>query len=224
MNDTIMSDEKKQSPLCLSALSSPVLAVLARESKMTYQSIAEIIVKDICRAYDGDKDNKTTRRRVYDVLHIFSGACILSRDDKYIELNKNMPYKYSGPSLNDMKVFNHDESDALNSKRKSLALKLQYLAMIYLLIERNQKSFCSCRKTMFPCIFIGFKDTSNGRVTRLLSGQSLTVETSSPPRFFSPKDVMQKMGFTGIDMLRVLSVNKKLKNMLREVKNEILTV
>lgn len=186
-------------PLSLSNMAHSVLAVLEQRKTTSFSQVADLIVESIGQAseFDSENDQRTLRRRVYDVLNVFLAAGFVVKEGKTL--------KYVPGALE------RRTPDAIEDVRKRLHLKLGVLCdnlklLIYmkLLIERNSRRSRALGAVQLPCMFVGFSDVGNGEITKTLSGRQLQIVVPSVPLFFSPMNVYDCIGFSTAEQIRIL--------------------
>lgn len=161
---------------------------------MTFAEVADSIVASIGpNAVDSER---TLRRRVYDVLNVLVAADFVAKVNKKLMFTKPWKIPESATQF------------GLTVQRKKVALqdKLRILALWQLLIQRNKEiTRPTATIPIDKTIFVGFRTNDNGDYGRVLDGRQLEIRAESPPLFFSPMDVVQKLGFSLADQKRVLS-------------------
>lgn len=178
-----------QKPLSLTKLSSKIFSIMKTQQKTTFAEVADIILNE---NKDQVIEERTLRRRVYDILNVLCAANMITKDDKKIYfhspdmLGKSMAYTDTYKQA----------QDRVTMKQSDLMEKVRQLLFFKLLINRN-KNFQRCEKAIqLPTILIGFSNVSNGDISKSLDGKNLVVASKSPPQFFSPLNVFDAIGFS----------------------------
>ena len=178
-----------QKPLSLTKLSSKIFSIMKTQQKTTFAEVADIILNE---NKDQVIEERTLRRRVYDILNVLCAANMITKDDKKIYfhspdmLGKSMAYTDTYKQA----------QDRVTMKQNDLMEKVRQLLFFKLLINRN-KNFQRCEKAIqLPTILIGFSNVSNGDISKSLDGKNLVVASTSPPQFFSPLNVFDAIGFS----------------------------
>ena len=187
---------RSSKPLCLIKCASMTLDMLKRKEAMTFAEVADNIVASMGpSAVDGNNE-RTLRRRVYDVLNVLVAAGFVAKVNKKLMFTKPWKIPESATQF------------GLKVERKKVALqdKLKIFALWKLLIQRNKEGITKPTATIpiDKTIFVGFRTNDNGDYGRVLDGRQLEIRAESPPLFFSPMDVVQKLGFSLADQKRVL--------------------
>lgn len=187
-------------PLCLANMSSKVLQILKENGSTTFTAVADLIVEDVQSSTDTTNNQRTTRRRVYDVLNVFHAAGLITKDSKTITFN---PYDHTT-------IFKGGSNDSsqiearINTKQKALLDKIKLLIYYKLLIERNKKRQRPTNAIQLQALFVGFDDVGNGQAKRSLDGRQLEIVANSPPQFFSPMMIFERMTFSPESQLGIL--------------------
>jgi hypothetical protein len=208
-----MADKKDGStraakPLCLSNMASMILGILKDTEATTFQEVAERIVRMMGPGDSDSNNERTLRRRVYDVLNVFVAAGFVAKDNKTITYQQ--PVAIRAP-----RASSRDIEERLKSKETELGDKIRMFVHWRILIDRNRHrpkppSAIPLSKTLF----IGFKRCEGGGYERHLDGKSLSVRANSPPLFFSPMNVLTEMGISRQVQYDVLKEYPELHPML----------
>lgn len=107
------SPSKGSRPLCLTNLSAMVLEFLKKNPVTTFSNVADMIIRTISEKYKDISADKTTRRRVYDVLNVFLATGIITKDNKRIRYNDlNLAQDESKTEIQStIKIKTDDEND-----------------------------------------------------------------------------------------------------------------
>lgn len=165
---------RSEKPLCLNNLSGSVLTYIINNPDTSYQKVADAFVQEM-----NQENEKTTRRRVHDVLNVFSATGLITKDSKMIHYQPIMLNQNEGS-----KVLRFEE------KKKQLIQKINLLIAYQSLIERNKHRSRPSMTLQLPAIIIGFdnrKGTSKGGI----DGKTLEIYSSTKPHFFSPMDILK---------------------------------
>jgi hypothetical protein len=143
-------------------------------------------------------DDRSVRKRVYDILNVLLACRFIEKSGTEVKL----------VSSGFVTAFEHGrEREAkiqmLNNKRKTLASKLNLLVHYHALIRRNQNIRRPANAIEVTAIFLGFSDVTNSSTDRSLDSKSLTILAQCRPRFYSPMDVLAKLGLTKEDEGRI---------------------
>ena len=188
-----MSNEKKVSsrgsrPLCLNNLSARVLNFIEKNPSTSFTEVADTIMEDISGDENKNSD-KTTRRRVYDVLNVFYAAGIITKDSKSIQyhpLSQNLYNEFVPESEQEI-------AQRCREKKQFLLQKISLILSYKSLIERNQTKNRPPSAIQLPALLVGFDKNVYGGSQSALDGRKLEIHASQNPQFFSPMDVLSKI-------------------------------
>jgi hypothetical protein len=75
---------RREKPLCLNNLAASVMKFIEAARVTTFQDVADRLILEVSRFLRENKGDKTTRRRVYDVLNVFLAPGLIERSGKSI--------------------------------------------------------------------------------------------------------------------------------------------
>jgi hypothetical protein len=178
-------------------MASTVRSILNESSWTSFAEVAERVIGVIEHQETGSvSDQRTLRRRVYDVLNVFSAMGLIVKDSKSIR------YRIAEPQKS---VDAREQARArLLLKEKILADKARLLLGHLLLIERNRGRVRLGNAIQLPVLFVAFGDVGDGQVQCALDGRWLEISAGSPPRFFSPMNLFDAFRFSVEDQTRML--------------------
>jgi hypothetical protein len=188
-------------------MASVILSILKTRETTTFQDVADAIVTHLGSEVTDLNSERTVRRRVYDVLNVFVAAGFIQKDGKRIICNRTA----------DSRVPSRSESirEKIESRQTALADKVRLLVGWRLVIERNRKLQRPSKAVpLLQTLFVGFAHCRGGGYDQGLDGRSVAIHAESPPLFFSPTEVIGKMGFTLQQQLAVLSDFPELQTMV----------
>ncbi|OHT08916.1 hypothetical protein TRFO_22424 [Tritrichomonas foetus] len=150
-----------------------------------------MIITEISQAYGDMSGDKTTRRRVYDVLNVFLASGIITKENKTI--------KYNPPPIPEAskKVSEQDqELLSVNSqKRQQILNKIRLYLTYRSLLERNRGIVKPESAVNLPVILVGFNTAINEVSKSNDNEHTLEIRAAENPTFFSPNDVFKTMVF-----------------------------
>jgi hypothetical protein len=182
-------------PLCLNSLARSVLAFIEGRQVTTFQEVADRIMAEISHLGGEGNTEKTTRRRVYDVLNVFLASDLIVREGKSIRYQRTE----EGVSAEDTSEEEDDLSAELADKERRLHEKVRMLVAYETLIRRNANRERPPSAVQLPAIIVGFNSNISGRSNTSLDGKTLEIHASENPIFYSPMDVFGNIGFTNAD-------------------------
>ena len=185
-------------PLSLTNMATSVFSILEQRESTSFSEVADLIVDSIGQNADFDSSNeqRTLRRRVYDVLNVFFAAGFVVKENKTIKFVQSAKRRNTEVLV--------QARERLQLKKKVLADKLRLLIFHKLVIARNAQRARPLDAVQLPCIFVGFTDIGNGEITKTLNGLQLQIVAESPPLFFSPMNVFETLGFSIEEQSRCL--------------------
>jgi hypothetical protein len=171
-------------------LSSLVLSILRETETIPFEDVADRLLSQIPGGPE-PPDHRTLRRRVYDVLNVFCATGIVAKD------NKILRYQPRGCVLAPLDPQNpvQQAKERLLVKEAVLAEKGRLMILYKLLIRENCQRKRPSTAVQLPSLFAGFRDVGNGEVKRSLDCSRLEVVATSPPKFFSPMNVLGELRF-----------------------------
>ncbi|KAH0785554.1 transcription factor Dp [Histomonas meleagridis] len=177
-------------PMSLTNMASQVFSILKENGQTTFDEVADKIFETIGeKTMDTTNDQRTLKRRVYDVLNVLCAAGFVNKDKKTITYQKfNTDLKLGTPEQSQI-------AERIAQKERELVVKTKLLIYYKLLIERNRKTQRPATAVQLSSIFVGFRDVGNGQIQRSLNGHELVIISRSPPLFFSPLDVFEGISF-----------------------------
>ena len=177
----------KANPISLSKISSLVFQILKESGEITFETVSTKIINQI-EVPDTKNDQRTIKRRVYDVLNVLTELGYIEKNNKIIHMKVNLPLLKGGNTKDGIEK-------EICDKEAYLIDKIKILMYYKLLIERNKKINRPNTAVQFPAIFVGFKDASNGEIKKSLDGKEVQIIASVPPMFFSPLNLLETIGF-----------------------------
>jgi hypothetical protein len=175
--------QKVSKPMSLTNLAPKVLQHLQLARATTFPAAADFILQEI----QADKgDERTIRRRVYDILNVFLACDFIEKSKAAIQLKS--------PRL--QTVAHVPGQEAVEAKRRELGRKLHMLVLYRCIISRNRHIHRPPGSVHLSSIFVAFPRSERGTACRSLDGKSLEVSSDAAPMYFSPMDVMDKLSFS----------------------------
>jgi hypothetical protein len=176
-------------PLCLGRMAFNILSILEESNSTSFAEVADRIIATIGAEEVGTQsEQRTLRRRVYDVLNVFCATGLIVKDNKFIQYR---PILGTGKQSD----VGHQIQARVLLKEATLAEKTKVFLGYKLLIARRREQARPPNAIQLPSIFVAFVDIGNGHVQRAFDGSRLEIIAHSPPRFFSPMGLFEKMGF-----------------------------
>lgn len=203
-------------PLSLVNVTTRVFAILQERGTTSFDEVAEEILAKMGTDTELSTPNeqRTLRRRVYDVLNVLCAAGIVAKD------NRTITFQTANAQIKGASQMVQTLQARVEAKRNSLLEKTKLLIYHKLLMNRNSKSDVPQHLAKLPLILLGFGDVDNGSSERELDGSSLVIVTRSPPLLFSPMNVLECIGFTPeeqLDCLKQLNLPQNECNALQSL-------
>jgi hypothetical protein len=174
---------KTRKPMSLTNLAPKVLQHLQLSRTTTFVAAADHVVQEI-EAEKGDE--RTIRRRVYDILNVFLACDFIEKSKSSIQLkNPRLPNIAPDPGR-----------ETVDAKKRELARKLHMLVLYRCIINRNRQVHRPPGSIHLSVIFVAFPRSESGTACRSLDGKSLEVASDAAPMYFSPMDLMDKLSFS----------------------------
>ena len=190
---------RSSKPLCLNNLSALVLKFLKKNQTTTFSKVADMVIHEISQTYGDVSVDKTTRRRVYDVLNVFLASGLITKEGKTIQFHQNSKNGISlnNENSNDNELSNEDEELMAinNEKKQQLISKIKLYLTYRSLILRNHSILKPPNAIHLPAIIIGFNSSLEDISQRYQNGHTLEIQTTDNPIFYSPNDIFKTMSF-----------------------------
>lgn len=192
--ETKQANSRSSKPMCLSRIASLVYSILEQKKKTTFSEVADSIVNLVTdHNTDVSNDQRTMRRRVYDVLNVLCAAHFISKEQKIITYNPDA--NISNSNNENMPSNLREAEERLEQKEKKLIQRVTLLIFFKLLFNRNKNMIRPPNTIQLPSLFVGFSDLGNGQIHRSLDGKRLEIIAQSTPQFFSHIDLYQTLRF-----------------------------
>jgi hypothetical protein len=179
-------------------MASTVLSILKASNSVGFAEVADRVISTIgASEVDTPCEQRTLRRRVYDVLNVFCAMGLIAKDNKFIRYR---PLVASGKQT--------DSGTQIQSrllvKESRLTAKTRLFLGYQLLLAGHRERPRLPNAIQLPSIFVAFGDVGNGHVQRAFDGRRLEIIAHSPPRFFSPMDLFERMAFPAEEQIGCL--------------------
>jgi hypothetical protein len=193
--------------LCLSNMASMIINILKETEITTFPDMAEKVIVAMGPDDSNGNNGRTLRRRVYDVLNVFLAVGFIAKENKQIT--------YQQPAAIRAPLGNADEiQERVRCKELGLTDNIKMFIAWRCLIERNRtRARPETAVPVHKTLFIGFKHCSGG-YERLFDGRSLSIRANSPPEFFSPMNVLDKMEIPRYAQFSIMKQYPELQPML----------
>ena len=178
----------QQKQICLNQLSSLVMSIIKSKKTTTFQEVTDLVLAE--NSVTNNDKERTSRRRVYDVINVCVSAGIVIKEGKTLIYN---PIDDSeGITESTSNETNEDKIEAL---QESITKKLQIFLLYKTLMERNQRVMRPPSSVQLPAIFVGFP-SDKGVSSLSLDGKQLEIKSEQDPTFYSPVDVLKATGIS----------------------------
>jgi hypothetical protein len=190
-------------------MSSTILTIMKTQPLSTFQEVADEVVREVGSEIGDSENERTLRRRVYDVLNVFVAAGLVEKDGKTVRYRGSAVCESCGSSVNSLRQKVHNLEIDLQSK-------VRVLIGWELMVFRNRVS-CESPSLKVPVketFFFGFRESSVEYYDQALDGRKITIHCHSSPGLFSPLEVIDKVGFNEEDRFRILEQHEELRSLL----------
>lgn len=187
LTDSLGSQNK---PVTLNTISSITLNIIRSKQTTTFSEVADLVIKN-CTGNIETGNEKTTRRRVYDVLNVFLAAGLIKKEAKNINYVQNSETQNNQPiSEEDSQLANQCEQ-----LRESVINKLKAYLLYRSLLERNYNKSRPTESVQLPAIFVEFP-TDKGVSELSLDQKTLEITADQHPTFYSPVDILSSINLS----------------------------
>jgi hypothetical protein len=202
MGECKLAGSRSSNPLSLGHMTSSVHTVLKSQLATTFQEVADQVVRELGLDPRDVENERTLRRRVYDVLNVFVAMGLVIKEGKSIRYRPSETLfrrTVSSANLQDKEI-------RIRSLELDLIGKSRILVGWELLISRNRSlPRPTVTIPVTKTLFVGFKSASDGCYDQALDGHKITVHSESPPDLFSPLEVIDKLNFTLEDRYSIIN-------------------
>lgn len=210
-----MSIDNKQKHGCLTSLSNVVLDIIRTNDALTFQEVCDLIIKNHSKVLDKSKD-KTSKRRIYDVINVFIAADLIKKEQKLIRISNTFERNIRSGENSILKENCVKIKEEILKKQSYLMGKIQSYLLLSELVEVNRHRICGMFDTKIPAIFIKSRKDTNFSVKqapRKLVIQSKANEHPGNGNFFSPMFILGNMN---------LNLDRQKKRLLETWNNPII--
>lgn len=181
------SSRTRSSPASLNNMSAKILNIIRTHQTTTFSEVADQIIKE-CNGNDEYSNEKTTRRRVYDVLNVFLAAGLITKEAK------NIKYVQSSISFNPPQEIpeKEDLSEKCDMLQEAVARKLKAYLLYRALLERNKTKIRPSGSVQLPAVFVEFPN-DRGVSELSLDQKTLEISAEQHPSFYSPVDILNSL-------------------------------
>jgi hypothetical protein len=178
----------------LKVLSKKIKDILIQKGKISYKEMADIVVTDMEKEIERDKEERNVLRRIYDGLNVLEACGVVGKTDK-----KYFWKGYSKP--------NSEAKDSLSAKVSEMKANVQlkrevlrdYCKRYYSvneLISRNKSSRPTEENIKFPFIIVGTEEHHLNKV-KIESNKSetnISIKFQKEIRLFGDSDILIHLG------------------------------
>jgi hypothetical protein len=181
-----------QGRLCLKTLARHTLEVMKEVTTATSEDLATLTVRRLKISGVGTTGEETIRRRIYDVINVLSAAGVIDKVGKQLVWHGSRP---SLPPIPSATPGMTPSDSRILSKEKCLRDKMTLLILYKALVHRNfVRRVVPDTAMFFPAIIIAVRGKSEDMIKQFSNQWELEIRTSPEITFFSPKDILAKIG------------------------------
>jgi hypothetical protein len=179
-------------PFSLERITAKVLSILQSDGLTTFADLGDRILQtDGAQEASSEPEQRTVHPRVYDVLNVFSGVRLITKEGKSISYRKSAALALTGQNHENVALI----KERIEEKEKSITERTKLLMYYQLLIKRNMELQRPETALSLPAIFFGLPQVETAQVTRSTCHPRVEISTQSIPTFFSPMNIFEKLGF-----------------------------
>jgi hypothetical protein len=187
-------------------MASIVLDVLRTTEPLSFEVVADAVLARLGDDPRQVTDDRTLRRRVYDVLNVFMAAGIVLKEGRSL-MWTGLPARPSGGRSGPSSL-----RTAVRMHEIALIDKITIYIAWRLVLNRNRtRPRPAIAVSVHRTIFIGFR-TSVGGCDESFDGRKIELHANAPAQFFSPMEAIANMGFTRDQKKAVLLTVPKLRD------------
>jgi hypothetical protein len=182
-----------------------VFSVLQNHESLTFQMVADSVVRTLGYSQMESNNERTLRRRVYDVLNVFVAAGITAKDGKAIVWRRTRMPTPPDPESDCL-------AETIRTRRTQLIDKIAVFVNWKLVIQRNRtRERPAVFVPVWRTLFVGFPNVPGSSYEQAVDKKTVEIRCAATPVFFSPLEAIGKMGFTTEQKLAVLRENPQLE-------------
>jgi hypothetical protein len=185
--------------MSLCNLSASILPILQSRESVTFQEVADEIIRRLAPDTSDGENERTLRRRVYDVLNVFVAVGFAEKDYMTMRYHISPAGQRSKNSLSAVQERIHTLELDIRSKSRVLLGWLLMINRNRALAVRPDPTF-----SVKENLFVGFPVSPSESCDRAPDGRQLTMQCPGLPTFYSPLEVIDRLGFTDEDKSRIL--------------------
>jgi hypothetical protein len=205
MIDESVPIPRSAKPLCLGRMAPVVLTVLKTHDPLSFQAVADAVVHEVGGDPSIGNNERTLRRRVYDVLNVFLAAGIAAKQGKTLVWIRT----HIRPSANSVPQSLYA---SIQMREIELIDKISIFVTWKLLMDANRtRPKPPIAVPVWKTLFVGFRTCSGGYDGKF-DRRKVMIHAQSPPLFFSPLEVIAKLGFTRDQKKAILLAERQLQD------------
>lgn len=178
----------------LKVLSKKIKDILIQKGKISYKEMADIVVTDMEKEIERDKEERNVLRRIYDGLNVLEACGVVGKSDKkYYWKGYSKPHSEVKDNLS-VKV--NETKSNVQVKREILRDYCKRYYSVNELISRNKASVKPEDKIEFPFIIVGTEEHHSNKV-KIESNKSLTnisIKFQKEAKLFGDSDILIHLG------------------------------
>jgi hypothetical protein len=196
-----------QGRLCLKSLARQTLDVMRELGTATSDDLATVTVRRLKLSGGGSSGDETIRRRIYDVINVLSAAGVIDKVGKQLVWHGSRP---TLPPLTREGLGVSPSDSRILSKERDLREKMTLLVLYKALVQRNFLRHAVPDGAIYlPAMIIAIKGSGKDLLTQFSNQLELEIKSSPKITFFSPKDILPKIGLPLDSIKQLLALAPK---------------
>lgn len=179
----------------LKILSKKIKDILIQKGRILYKEMADMVVTDMEKEIDRDKEERNVLRRIYDGLNVLEACGVVGKTDKKYYYWKGYSKPHSDAKENLLSKVSEIKA-TVESKREILREYCKRFYSVKELISRNKSVKLNDEKIEFPFIVVGTEEHHLNKV-RIESNKSKTdisIKFQREIRLFGDSDILIQLG------------------------------
>lgn len=179
----------------LKILSKKIKDILIQKGRILYKEMADMVVTDMEKEIDRDKEERNVLRRIYDGLNVLEACGVVGKTEKKYYYWKG----YSKPNSDAKETLLSKVSElkaTVENKREVLREYCKRFYSVKELISRNKSNKVNEEKIEFPFIVVGTEEhyLNKVRIESNKSNTDISMKFQREIRLFGDSDILINLG------------------------------